>query len=87
MVRDLDARRIEDAVCELCIRACRELPEDIEKRMKEAAQEEDWGKAQSILELLLQNAATARENAVPICQDTGMAVVFCELGQDVHVVG
>ena len=87
MVRDLDARRIEDAVCELCIRACRELPEDIEKRMKEAAQEEDWDKARSILELLLQNAATARESAVPICQDTGMAVVFCELGQDVHVVG
>lgn len=87
MVRELNACQIEDAVRELCIRACRELPEDIETRMKEAAGEEDWDSARSILELLLENARVARTNAVPICQDTGMAVVFCEIGQDVHISG
>ena len=75
MVRELDACQIEETVRELCIRACRELPCDIEQRMKEAAGEEDWDGARSILELLLENARVAREHAVPICQDTGMAVV------------
>ena len=56
MVRELDARQIEETVCELCIRACRELPEDIGKRMEEAARDEDWDKARAILELLLKNA-------------------------------
>lgn len=87
MVRELDACQIEETVRELCIRACRELPCDIEQRMKEAAGEEDWDGARSILELLLENARVAREHAVPICQDTGMAVVFCEIGQDVHISG
>jgi len=87
MVREIEARQIEETVKELCIRACRELPCDIERRMREAAEEEDWAGARSILELLLENAEVARKQAVPICQDTGLAVVFCEIGQDTHISG
>ena len=87
MVREVADSAIVRAVRELCIRACRELPEDIVRAMEVCRAQETWEGAGAILDVLLENQRIAREEQVPICQDTGLAVVFCEVGQDVHITG
>lgn len=86
-MRTIAAERIRDTVAELCIRANRQLPDDIVKAIKAAGQEESWPTAKYTLEILQENMALAKERELPVCQDTGMACVFLELGQDVHVEG
>jgi fumarate hydratase subunit alpha len=63
------------------------LNEDIVDRFKKAKEEESFGMAKNIIDILMENADIAREEKMPICQDTGMAVVFVEIGQDVHITG
>lgn len=86
-MREIQSDTIVQAVRELCIRACRELPEDIVHAMEKAKAEETWPEARSILDILLENQEIARRTQVPVCQDTGMTVVFAEVGQEVHIQG
>ena len=86
-MRIVHSDEIIGAVEALCIQACRQLPEDVACAMHCAADQEPFAPARMILSQLVENAETAAQNEMPICQDTGMACVFIELGQDVHING
>lgn len=87
MVREIDSRQITDAVAEMCIDAnCRIAPE-IKAALERAKGTEVSETGREVLGNLLENARIAAEKTVPICQDTGMAVFFAELGKDVHITG
>ena len=86
-MRELSVRQIEDAVCELFQTANRKLPCDLAARIADAAQAETEALPRAVMEDIAANLTAADEMHVPICQDTGMAVLFCDLGQDVHLVG
>lgn len=86
-MRSISAELIRDTVAELCVRANRTLPTDVEKALCSAAETEPWPLARSGLDILRKNLSVAGEKCLPICQDTGMACVFIELGQDVHIEG
>lgn len=87
MLRKIKASLITDAVAELCVLANRELPENLKNCIKKAAETETDELPKSIMCELCRNLEVAKESGLPICQDTGMAVVFLEIGQDVHIVG
>ena len=86
-IRELDTARITDAVERLCIQANTTLPDDVRAALDAAQDEEPWPLAKETLGLLQQNLCVAKQKDLPICQDTGMACVFVELGQDVHLTG
>ena len=86
-MREIDARQIADAVRRLCIEANRELPQDLEASIRAAEKTETSETGRSILADLSANLDAARECSLPVCQDTGMAVVFAEVGQEVHLTG
>ena len=86
-MRTIPAQRITEAVAALCIEANTHLPADVEAALKEARASEPWPLAQTTLGLLCDNLTAAGEAGLPICQDTGMACVFVELGTDVHIEG
>lgn len=86
-MRTISALRITDTVAELCIRANRELPPDIERAMRTAAANEPWPVAADTMAVLCRNIDAAKEKCLPICQDTGLACVFAEVGQDLHIEG
>ena len=86
-MRTITAGQIADAVAELCVRANRELPPDIERAMRLAERNEPWPIGAETMSVLCRNIDAARENCLPICQDTGCACVFAELGQEVHIQG
>lgn len=87
MVREVQVSEITKLVKEHCIKANKILPRDVECRMREACKTEKNPLGKEILKDLVTNFEEAKNIDVPICQDTGMAVVFVELGQDVHLVG
>ena len=86
-MKTIFADQITELVAELCIRANRELPDDIARAMERARQTEPWPLAKDTLSVLCANLDAARQKQLPICQDTGFACVFAELGQDVHIEG
>lgn len=86
-MREIQASALVEAVRDLCIQANRHLPPDVAQALREARQTEPFPPAQDLLDLLLRNEGIARETDMPICQDTGMAIVFAEVGQEVHIVG
>lgn len=86
-IRTLTSEAIADCVARLCVRACTVLPRPVRGLLDTAAQAEPFPPAREVLELIRRNAAIAEEQQVPICQDTGMTVVFAEVGQDVHITG
>lgn len=86
-MRETDVSIIEQAVRDLCIRANKILPPDLEERICRCAGCECEELPASIMKSLQENLNAARELDIPICQDTGMAVVFAEIGQDVHISG
>ncbi len=86
-MRDIEAAVIEQAICDMCILANKQLPHDLEERIEYCAGCECDELPASIMKTLTDNLAAAKELDIPICQDTGMAVVFAEIGQDVHIVG
>ena len=86
-MRTITAGQIADAVVELWVRANWELPPDIERAMRLAEKNEPWPIGADTMSVLCRNIDAARENCLPICQDTGCACVFAELGQDVHIEG
>ena len=83
-MRDVSCEKITSAVKELCIKANKSLTEDIVCKICSCAENESNPLARSVLKDLEKNIAVAKEYNIPICQDTGMAVVFLEIGQEVH---
>jgi fumarate hydratase subunit alpha len=86
-VRDLDVHEITAAVKTMCITANYDLPPDVYDALKKAQESEESPVGREVLGQLVENADIAAADRVPICQDTGFAVFFCEVGQDVHLVG
>ena len=86
-MRTISAQEITDTVARLCIEANTRLPQDVQTALDKARQEEPWPLAKNTLDLLWSNLSAAKEQDLPICQDTGMACVFVELGTDVHIDG
>lgn len=87
MLREISVEKITETVSELCIRANKKLPCDIEEKITACEKCETNPLAKSVLLDLKRNISAANEYDLPICQDTGMAVVFLEIGQDVHLTG
>ncbi len=86
-MRTITAAAITDAVARLCIQANTQLPPDIVADLDRQRREEPWSLAKDTLNLLWDNMELAQCKNLPVCQDTGMACVFVELGQDVHIEG
>ncbi len=86
-MREIDALEIINAVKEMCITANKVLPEDLVECIGFGEKNEVENLPKSIMGDLMKNLDCAKELDIPICQDTGMAVVFAEIGQDVHIVG
>ena len=86
-MRTITAQAITTTVAELCIKANLHLPEDVQAALNHARQQEPWPLAKNTLNLLQMNLDAANCQHLPICQDTGMACVFVELGTDVHIEG
>ena len=86
-MREISEKQISDTVRELFISACYKLPPDTEKLVRGAAKSESNPLAVSILKSMEDNLDAAAELDIPICQDTGMAVLFAEIGTEVHING
>ena len=86
-MREISAGLITETVSRLCIEANCILPQDIRDRIEEARQKETWPVAAEILNRISENCRIAEAGMQPVCQDTGMACVFIEIGQEVHVDG
>ncbi len=86
-MREISAELIGNEIAKLCIEANLKLPEDIRRAMEEARSTEPWPVAADTLQVLCDNMRAASERTLPVCQDTGMACVFLEIGQDVHITG
>jgi len=86
-MREVEVSRLTDVIEKLCIEANEHLPEDVKCAIKTCRACEDGEIAKGILDNIIENFDIADNENVPICQDTGMACVFLEIGQDVHFVG
>ncbi len=86
-MREIAVREITEAVRDLCIEANYGLSEDMEQALQDAAREETSPLGREILKKLVDNLEIAGRDQIPICQDTGMAVVFLHVGQEVHLTG
>lgn len=84
-MREISAGQITQTIRGLCIRANAVLPESLEKCIRCGADKEQSAAGKAVFADLCANLDAARETALPICQDTGMAVVFMQIGQDVHI--
>ncbi len=87
MIRTIKTEEITKTIKEMCIEANHYLSKDMDKAMKEAVEKEESPLGKQILNQLQDNLQIAGTDTIPICQDTGMAVIFVEVGQDVHVEG
>ena len=86
-MRTLDVKEITKAVAQLSIETNRHLSPDMEQAFQKAKQQEPWPLARDTLDKIEENMQAAQEMGLAICQDTGMACVFLEIGQDVHFTG
>ncbi|MDP6043825.1 MAG: fumarate hydratase [Dehalococcoidales bacterium] len=86
-MREIKAAEITKAVARLCQQANFELGDDVLAALKEAQRNEASSLGREILGQLIENAGIAQQESLPLCQDCGVAVVFLEVGQDVHVTG
>ena len=86
-MREVEVSRLTDVIEKLCIEANEHLPEDVKCAIKTCRACEDGEIAKGILDNIIENFDIADNENVPICQDTGMACVFLEIGQDVHIEG
>ena len=87
MMRELNASLIAETIARLCVEANRNLPADVCGALHTAAAQEPYAPAKALLDILVRNEAIARDTQMPICQDTGMAIIFADVGQDVHITG
>ncbi len=86
-MREVHADQIRDTVRRLCVEAACLLPEDVVGALQAARRREESPVAVKVLDQILLNADLAREEMLPLCQDTGTAVIFLEIGQDAHITG
>ena len=86
-MRDIDSKKIIETVSNLFQDACLYLPKDVLAALKEAREKEESPAARDVLAQIIKNTEIAGKEKIPLCQDTGAAVVLLELGQDVHVTG
>ena len=86
-MREVEAAKIQEAVASLSKEANFELGEDVRGAIEASLKTEDSPVGKEVLDQLLENAKIAKEECAPICQDTGLAVIFLEIGQDVHITG
>ncbi len=86
-MREIDVSSVKQLVKELCIKANLYLPKDMEDCIRKCAQLERSPVGKNVFGDIIDNINVAREQTIPICQDTGMAIIFMEVGQDVHFVG
>jgi fumarate hydratase subunit alpha len=86
-MREINIKNVTDAISRLLQDACYHLSADVVTALTAAGEREESSVARGVFTKLLENAKIATRDDVPLCQDTGMAVVFLELGQDVHVTG
>ena len=87
MLRTVNVKEVTAAIKEMCIEANHFLSDDMAARMKKAVDEEESPLGKQILTQLQENLQIAGDDMIPICQDTGMAVVFIKVGQEVHFEG
>lgn len=86
-MREVHIKKIEEVVEKLCIESNYNLSKDVFDALNKAKEEETWTLAGDILDKIIVNAEISKSESMPICQDTGMACIFLEVGQDVHIVG
>ena len=86
-MREIEVSRLTEVIEKLCIEANEHLPEDVQDAIKTCRACEDGEIAKGVLDNIIENFDIADSENVPICQDTGMAVIFLEVGQDVHFEG
>ncbi len=86
-MREVDVSQITAAVCDMCIESTHTLSEDMEAAFTKAVEEEGSPLGKLVMDQLQENLHLARTEQIPICQDTGMTVVFLRLGQEVHLTG
>ncbi len=86
-MRELNCEQITRCVRDMCIEATHFLSEDMKAALQDAVDKEKSNLGKQVLKSLQENLKIAGEDMIPICQDTGMAVLFVELGQEVHIVG
>ena len=86
-MREIHISKIIEAVKELCVEANYYLSDDVRNTLYHAKKSETWPLAENILEQIILNSDIAKNENMPICQDTGMACIFIDIGQDVHIVG
>ena len=86
-MREIHISKIIDTVKELCIEANYYLSNDVKRALCNAKENETWPLAENILDQMILNSDIAKNENMPICQDTGMACIFIDIGQDVHIVG
>ncbi len=86
-MREIHVEKVRDCVKEMCIDANNNLGQDVVGAFEHSLKIEESPTGRNVLELLLENAKIARQEQVPMCQDTGFAVIFAEVGQDLRVVG
>ena len=86
-MRELPASTLTETIKRLCIQANCHLPADVRTALGDAQAAEPWPPATEILDRICQNYQIADDREMPICQDTGVACVFLEIGQEVHIAG
>jgi len=86
-MREINVSKITETIKKMCVDANYYLGKDVRDMIVKLSKEEPWPMAKGILDRILDNIEISKEEKLPMCQDTGMACVFLELGQDVHVVG
>lgn len=87
IMREIQVEDITSEVARLCIEAACDLPADVELLVQQACDTEESDFGRYAMEKVCRNIGIARQDAVPLCQDTGMVIVFAEVGQDAHIVG
>jgi len=86
-MREIHIEKVQEIIEKLCIEANYDLSKDVFNALDKAKKNETWNLAGDILDKIIVNAEIAKNERIPICQDTGMTCVFIEIGQDVHIVG
>ena len=86
-MREIVASKITEEVARLCMEANFELEDDVQKALEKAHEEEESPAGREVLRQIIENSGIARSERIPMCQDTGLAVIFVEIGQDVHITG
>ena len=86
-MKEINVRKIEDAIASMCSEIAVVYNRPIRRALEKAKETETGERASAVMEMLIENAEIAEKENIPICQDTGMAIVFLKIGQEVHLCG